>query len=123
MELIFLVNLVSKFQTRRVSLVETVLMVRVVSREQQLQHILPAQLGTVHGLVDVCARNVEQRVKRQSQPILDVVGKVGEMRASTVVAAAVGIAARCRVDPARHVVATVWVLVRRLQAKRRWRHD
>jgi hypothetical protein len=106
-----------------VSLMETVLVVSVVSREQQLQHILPTQLGTVHGLVNVCTRYVEQRIERQSQPVLDVVGEVCEMRTSTVVAAAIGIASSRRVDATRHVMAAVWILVRRLQAERRWGHD
>lgn len=91
---------------------ETVLIVGVVAREQEFQHILTAQLGTVHGLVDVRARDVEQRVERQSQPVLDVVGEVREMSACAIVGVAIG--ASRGVNTTRHLVAAVWILIGRL---------
>jgi hypothetical protein len=68
-----------------------------------------------HGLVHVGTRNVEQRIKRQGQPVLHVVAEAGEMSSATV---PVRIAAVGRADATtRHVVGAVWVLVRRLQAE------
>lgn len=96
--------------------------VAVVAIEQQLKHVLTAELRTVHGLVHIGTGDVEQRIKRQGQPVLHVITEAGEMSTTAIVA--IRIAAIGRADATTsHLIGPVWILIRRLEAEGwRW-HD
>lgn len=80
----------------------TTMTITPIIRQQQLQHILPAQLGPIHGLIDRDARHVQQRIQRQREPVLHIVAETGELPAAGGIAVrvAVGVLARSGADAA-----------------------